>query len=513
PLHVSDPPNSAFLIISEAEYQDLSIQQRRSVWGSQEKLAIVLTECATTSEVIFDKAGLETLTGHIDVEIEVQDQSNPLGRAANISKARSRRTTLREMLEFSTLPLANRPIVNALTFPMPPGLRPEQQFTFSSEHIAWLRTLGNHFCFAPYPTSSTRWSLVAFNGALHYFHIDSDGFGTWVEVKTGLKLWVIARPKDESIPSFGDVDGFLKVFGQGMSPNPDYWTIEAVVLGPNTRLVMAPNTMHAVWTMENSICYGGHFYAIPTLLNTVVGLIHAFIGEDLLTNTQHVASRFLLRRMLHFFHHAFVVQGVSYRTPEHLPDLEDQDLFVATFALLSFIEIQNILDFRSYVFPDDSEELSSIWYGISEVSMAVCDVNGIPHEERLECIYTRGLATELASWIFTRFELRPHVATEGADDKPSDPWRDFYWPYLAHFLRAIQVYKKKYPGAAPSRGASLKLIQKQINRCVGDRKALRNALANIKASSIVSIAPEFSFSIVPWQNPLPFAREYSITQC
>jgi hypothetical protein len=144
-------------------------------------------------------------------------------------------TTLQEMLELSTLALPIRPVVNALTLPMPPGLRPEQEFRFSSEHVAWLRTLGNDFCHAPYPTSSTRWGLAAFNGAFHYFHIDSDGFGTFVEVKHGLKLWVVARPK-ESVASFGDIDGFLKRFGDGTSPNSDIWIVEAVVLGPKTRL-------------------------------------------------------------------------------------------------------------------------------------------------------------------------------------------------------------------------------------------------------------------------------------
>ncbi|KAH6902170.1 hypothetical protein BKA70DRAFT_1113287 [Coprinopsis sp. MPI-PUGE-AT-0042] len=390
---------------------------------------------------------------------------------------------------------------------MPPGLRPEQQFTFSSEHIAWLRTLGNHFCFAPYPTSSTRWSLVAFNGALHYLHIDADGFGTWVEVKHGLKLWVIARPKDKSTPSFSDVDGFLKIFGDGTSPNPDSWTFEAIVLNPGTRLyvIMAPNTLHAVWTMENSICYGGHFYAVPTLLNTVVGLIHAFIGEDLLTNTQHVESRFLLRRMVHFFHHTFVVQGVSYDATEHLPDLQDPDLFVATFALLSFIEMQNILDFRSYVFPDAGQ--SSPWYGIAEVSMKSCDVNGIPHEERLECIYTRGLAIELGKWIFTRFYLRPDDATDGAEEELLDPWKNFYWPYLAHFLSAIIVYKEKYPNAAESRGCSLKLVQTQIDRCVGGRPGLQQALDAIDTKAITSIAPPFTYSPVLRKDPLPYSCE------
>jgi hypothetical protein len=119
---------------------------------------------------------------------------------------------------------------------MPTGLRPEQGLPFSSERIAWLRTLGNPFSYDSYPTDHSRWGLVAFNGALHYLHIDSDGFGTWVEVQCGLKLWVIVRPKDGTVPSFTDIDGFLKDFGEGNSPNQDQWTCEAVVLAPGSRL-------------------------------------------------------------------------------------------------------------------------------------------------------------------------------------------------------------------------------------------------------------------------------------
>jgi hypothetical protein len=172
----------------------------------------------------------------VTCSMPIKDQSTPRNGTININMARSRLTTLQEMLEYSSLPLSRRPIVNALNLPLPPGLRAEQRHPFSNEHVAWLRTLGNRFCFGSYPTSSTRWSLVAFNGALHYFHIDSDGFGTWVEVKTGLKLWVIARPKDASIPSFGEIDGFLKILGDGTSPNPNHWILEAVVLAPGHRL-------------------------------------------------------------------------------------------------------------------------------------------------------------------------------------------------------------------------------------------------------------------------------------
>ncbi|KAH6914629.1 hypothetical protein BKA70DRAFT_1094063 [Coprinopsis sp. MPI-PUGE-AT-0042] len=440
------------------------------------------------------------------------DQSRPVGKG-DVSVARSRRTTLEEMLKLSTLPLAQRPLVNALTLPMPPGLRPEQKFPFSTELFAWLRTLGNHFCFAPYPTSDMRWGLVAFNGALHYLHIDSDGFGTWIEVKTGLKLWVIARPKDGDVPSFTEIDGFLKCIGEGKAPNGEKWIIEAVVLAPGTRLIMAPNTLHAVWTMENSICHGGHFYSIATMLTTVVGLIHAFIGEADLTNTGHLPSRLLLRRMVHFFHHIFVTQegstlaNLNDTNLEHLPNLEDSDLFVATFALLCFIELQNILDFRSYVEPDVNDT-SSVWYGVARISLVLCDVNGIPHEERLECIYTRGLATELTNWIFSRYELVPQGRK--SHRRQQDPWRDFYWPYLAHFICTIKAYKGRYPdGVLGSKGCTEDAIKLQVDRCVGKRPALERAIRRAARAKVESIVPPFPFSaILKRDEPLPFSREY-----
>jgi hypothetical protein len=173
--------------------------------------------------------------------------------------------------------------------------------------------------------------------------------------------------------------------------------------------------------------------------------------------------------------------------------------------------MQNILDFRSYVYPDTA--LGSTWYGISEVSMTLCDVNGIPHEERLECIYTRGLATELARWIFSRFDLFPSPNNDKSGNR-LDPWQDFYWPYLAHFLQAIKKYKKRYPRAAPSRGSSLLLIQSQIDRCIGSRPELEKALDDLDVKAITSIAPPFLIHPAIRRDPLPFLREsLSISFC
>ncbi|KAH6884623.1 hypothetical protein BKA70DRAFT_1445796 [Coprinopsis sp. MPI-PUGE-AT-0042] len=471
PLHVSDPDKSLFLVMDEVDYNALPVEQRRDVWAKQGKLAIIQTNC------------------RIDVPIEVQDQSQPLGPFANISRARSRRTTLQELVELSDIPIEKRPIINALNLPLTPGLRPEQNFPFSSEHVAWLRTLGNSLCFNDYPTSHTRWSLVAFDGALHYAHIDSDGFGTWVEVKHGLKLWVIARPKkgtdEEPIPSFGDINGVLRAFGVGDKPNSN-WDVEAAVLEPGSRLIMAPNTMHAVWTMENSICYGGHFYSVATLLPTVIGVIHAFIGEARLTNTDHFPSRLLLRRMVHFFHYSFVCRGgltAESADKEHLPNFEDPGMFAGTFALLYLMELQNVLDFRSYIPPND--DISSVWHRISAGSMAFCDQPG-----------------SSATMIFSH-QTGPH-----ANQPLLDLWVDFYWPNLAHFMVAIDVYKARYPhGITKERGVSIDAFRQQVNYSIDGREELESAREAIDRLSIKSIAPPFAYSIVKREKPHAFLHE------
>ena len=66
--------------------------------------------------------------------------------------------------------------------------------------------------------------------------------------------------------------------------------------------IMRPNTPHIVFTLEHAICVGGHFYAMSTLQDTLYGLEHHFFLGHLVTNTEHIASRLLLRRFAHFFH-------------------------------------------------------------------------------------------------------------------------------------------------------------------------------------------------------------------
>lgn len=74
---------------------------------------------------------------------------------------------------------------------------------------------------------------------------------------------------------------------------------------------MRPNTPHAVFTPAHTVCHGGHFYSTPNLQQTLFGIVHAFIGGQLLTNTEHSKSRGLLRRMIQFFYDGLILHSTN----------------------------------------------------------------------------------------------------------------------------------------------------------------------------------------------------------
>jgi hypothetical protein len=107
---------------------------------------------------------------------------------------------------------------------------------FSTEIEAWQATKGRPDCDGdgPTPASHLRWGLCATKGASHLWHIDSNGFGTFIDVKTGQKWWIVACPKEERM--FADTKLFLGDKYEVERPNEDLWDLEAILLEPGTRM-------------------------------------------------------------------------------------------------------------------------------------------------------------------------------------------------------------------------------------------------------------------------------------
>ena len=82
---------------------------------------------------------------------------------------------------------------------------------------------------------SMRWGLVVTLGAHHLWHIDCNGFATYIDTQTGMKLWFVARPKESQAMDFSSTSLFTEGF-QLNAANLDRWDIEAVLLLPGSRL-------------------------------------------------------------------------------------------------------------------------------------------------------------------------------------------------------------------------------------------------------------------------------------
>jgi hypothetical protein len=115
-------------------------------------------------------------------------------------------------------------ILNALEFPM--GTAPVSPTPkFSSDLVAWEIT-GRGI---PPPIGDIRWGLAATPGARTWFHMDSNGFNTFIDVKCGFKAWLYIYDKNghfKFIDAFKDFD---------LDDAGDY-KIEVILLTPGTRL-------------------------------------------------------------------------------------------------------------------------------------------------------------------------------------------------------------------------------------------------------------------------------------
>ncbi len=91
---------------------------------------------------------------------------------------------------------------------------------------------------------------------------------------------------------------------------------------------MRPNTPHAVFTTEHSIVFGGHFYSTSNIQDSFYGIVHCFMANRLITNTEHGKTRGLLLRMMQYFYKCFVLGADTDGTSFLFGDLPSSDHFI-----------------------------------------------------------------------------------------------------------------------------------------------------------------------------------------
>lgn len=128
---------------------------------------------------------------------------------------------------------------NGLDFPMPTrGSRPPE--TIATCVFAFNETLDDPHCkrSSAFPLSDMYWGLAATVNCFHQFHIDADGFGTFIAPQTGSKYWLLARPKAGR--SFSETGLYVDSDYEIDKMNMELWDVEAVLLRPGTCLYVIP---------------------------------------------------------------------------------------------------------------------------------------------------------------------------------------------------------------------------------------------------------------------------------
>lgn len=133
-----------------------------------------------------------------------------------------RTATSEQLLEASASDAGK--ILNALEFPM--GTAPVSPTPkFSTDLVAWEIT-GRGI---PPPIGAIRWGLAATGGAQTWFHMDSNGFNTFIDVKCGYKAWLSIYDK------YGHFQ-LIDAFKDFVLDEPGNFQIEVILLTPGTRL-------------------------------------------------------------------------------------------------------------------------------------------------------------------------------------------------------------------------------------------------------------------------------------
>ena len=142
--------------------------------------------------------------------------------------------TLRDVYQAAASPIGERKSLNALY--MPDAHAPVRESPFATDvHAVKRSTSNDKHSIRKMPTEDIRFNLAATEGAHHYYHIDSRGDGTWIDVVSGSKIWFIAAPKDRRKMSSTSLWTANDQDVTALKPLED-WDFEAVLLTPGSRL-------------------------------------------------------------------------------------------------------------------------------------------------------------------------------------------------------------------------------------------------------------------------------------
>ncbi|KAF8584125.1 hypothetical protein K439DRAFT_1616915 [Ramaria rubella] len=195
--------------------------------------------------------------------------------------------------------------VNFLSVPLPMQVGTSPAFL---RRLLVLDVASQQYCSTPLPMESLHWALVATMPAMSPIHRDAGKFAMFLRIVAGMKMWLLREPAVGTPP-----DHLID-----MDPLKFKWT--ALILEPGHMLIMRPGAEHIVYTLQNCITEGEHFYAPTSFTHSLTAGVKEHLFGRTSTNTEHLASETIFHRAAQYYSRMLCLHEEDPTIDVNLPD-------------------------------------------------------------------------------------------------------------------------------------------------------------------------------------------------
>ncbi|KAH6919363.1 hypothetical protein BKA70DRAFT_1417331 [Coprinopsis sp. MPI-PUGE-AT-0042] len=341
-----------------------------------------------------------------------------------------RKATIRQF--FDTTSGSNSKILSLPCIPI--GLGGLESLSFACERAAMDVTNGIPGLGTPAAlTPHLRYGSAAAAGTLEPKCMAPDGFGIIIDITVG-SVFVVVWQRSTSLlvdglqDQMGWADSFVseeEVHFTQQNPEIPFFQPCSVVVEAGGRIIIPPNMIYSVYTIEASATYRRHFLSTGTLYPSFCGRVHCFVLSGIISRAPEPATQVVMIRLLAFFYDAIIKDEPSSdyadHINQHLPNFNDFEGVQNFFSLLNMAVFYNALHPLTYAYP--ASEASTPTAAAHE-ALIHHDLNAIPLQERKLACTARAMALALADAFFRRYRLIPSETgdTSTEIDGETDFW-------------------------------------------------------------------------------------------
>ncbi|KAF9033677.1 hypothetical protein BJ165DRAFT_1410396 [Panaeolus papilionaceus] len=285
-----------------------------------------------------------------------------------------------------------RPILQAVGLPV---IGHKGLLSIFSDHRAWHLTRTSFITRPdePFPAHECAVGMVSLAGSFSPNRITANGRATRVHVFSGVQIWFLCIPQDESRLTYA-----RQCIRSPHPPTSNKYSICAFKVEPGRGLLIKPGTYYSNWTLEDAVVEITHGYLTSTLHLTIAAQVHQLAFPKAALDEYSPVPKAMIQRLMLFYYNGLIYNKVSKRDSIHLPDLT---LGGGALSLLSAIALGLTL----ILF--DPMTYKSLFVDLGPHFLAD-NLPGLTLEELDEYAYIRGLSMDLLARVMNTHEFYYH---------------------------------------------------------------------------------------------------------